>query len=248
MTLISTSPTVTRSNDDFAPWHAPPAPTALPTLVVDDGAVVALRKRPVVAMGALANRESLRSQRLVSAQDLAGNAWWIPAEAVWSDADGALQPQHPRPVGLAVGRNRDVAVLAGLSDRLGWEATVELQRGRSLPVLDLDGHRVEAVVYDGRLRHDIPTVVVIGPDIVLWGAGSTFPAAYHRALYGDDGAVGNRDELESLGLLLADIGLAVAAVDLGTPVIRRAGVARYSVQLAMSSHESGRPWDASPIN
>ena len=63
--------------------------------------VVALRHRPVVALGALLDRSTVAGERLVTAHDVDGRACWIPAEAVWSDAEDAERPQHPRPVGLA---------------------------------------------------------------------------------------------------------------------------------------------------
>ena len=55
-------------------------------------------------------------------------------------------------------------------------------------------------------------------------------------------------ELEDLRSLLAAQHLDVVAVDLGTPLINRAGVERLSVQLAGPSHEPGRSWDADPVN
>lgn len=249
MTLISETSTV-RDFDELPAWSRPPSPTALPTIVVGDGPVVALRRRPVVALGSLDERVTLDTSRLVSAVDLNGRAWWIPAAAVWSDADGDEQPQHPWAIGLAAGRSWEVALLAGLSDRLGWEANLARERGRVLPVLDDIGvsHRDGATVYDGRLGHDIPTVVVVRDSVAMWGAGSTFAAAHHRALFGDHAAVGHPGELEMLGALLAVAGLDVVAVDLGTPVFKRVGVQRLQVQLLAPSHDAGRPWDADPMN
>ena len=138
MTLIS-DPSTVRALDELPEWSRPPAPTALPTIVVGDGPVVALRRRPVVALGSLVDRVTLDAPRLVSAVDLRGRSWWIPAAAVWSDADGDEQPQRPWAIGLAAGRSWEVAMLAGLSDRLGWEANLARECGRELPVLD--GHR-----------------------------------------------------------------------------------------------------------
>jgi len=141
-------------------------------------------------------------------------------------------------------------VLAGLSDRLGWEANEARESGRDLPVLDGigDARAQGLTVYDGRLDHGIPTVVVVGDTFVRWGSGSTLTSAYRRALYGDKGTTGHDVELEDLRWLLSAQGLDVVAVDLGTPVIRRAGVVRYSVQLTTPSHEPGRSWDADPVN
>ena len=96
-------------------WLEPPSPSVVPTLVVGEGPIVALRQRPVIAMGALLERGEIDSPRLVSAVDLAGRPWWIPADAVWSDADVSIQPQHPRPTGLATGRTRESALHAALA-------------------------------------------------------------------------------------------------------------------------------------
>jgi hypothetical protein len=222
----------------------------LPTIVIGDGSVVALRTRTVLALGHIEERLVVDSSRLVSALDLAGRPWWIPATAVWSDAEGDRQPQHPRPIGLAAARSREIALLTGLSDRLGWEANVIRESGRELPVLhglgDQDSHG--SVVYDGRLDHRVPTVVIVNGAVVRWGAGATLSAAYHRALYGDHGTAGHSAELEDLRSLLAAQQLDVVAVDLGTPLINRAGVERLSVQLAGPSHDPGRSWDADPVN
>jgi len=248
MTLISETAAV--NLDELQAWSRPPSPTFQPTIVVGDGPVVALRRRSVVALGSLDERIMLDTPRLVSAHDLTGRAWWVPAATVWSDADGDEQPQRPWAIGLASGRSWEVAVLAGLSDRLGWEANVARERGRELPVLSDVGvsYRDGATVYDGRLGHDVPTVVVVRDSVALWGAGSTFAAAHHRALFGDHGSVGHPGELDMLGDSLALAGLDVVAVDLGTPLIKRAGVQRLSIQLMAPSHEPGRPWDAEPMN
>jgi hypothetical protein len=228
------------------PWVEACPRKAVPTLASDRGRVVALRQRPVVAPGALAERAVLAGELLVSAQDLAGGSWWIDATAVWSDAAESDRPQRPRPIGLATGRSREQAVLLGLSDRLGWEGVVAFERGRQLPVVDglHDGVSEGHVVLDGRLGHDVPTVVIIGPDLLRWGAGATWSAARHRALFDDDGSPA---EVAEFVELLAAAGLGVAAVDMGSPVIRRVGVARYSVQLLVANDEPGRPWDAPAV-
>jgi len=231
-------------------WLEPPSPSVVPTLVVGEGPVVALRQRAVIAMGALLERAEIDSPRLVSAVDLAGQAWWIPADAVWSDAAESSQPQHPRPTGLATGRTRESAFLAGVSDRLGWEAVLEYQRGCDLPTLEgaLVSGADDLVVLDGRLGHDIPTVVIVSQDTVRWAAGATWAGALHRGLYGDDGNGDDREELATLIQLLARRSIAVVAVDLATPLIRAAGVVRYSVQLLAPDDETGRPWDAPSVD
>ena len=251
MTLISERSTVGHAGDEEVDTQwAPPNPSVLPTIVVGDGSVIAFRTRPVVAMGSLDERTVIDTQPLVSAQDLVGRSWWIPADAVWSDVDGRRQPQHPWHIGLAAGSSREVALLAGLSDRLGWEANEARESGRVLPVLDgiADACAQGLTVYDGRLDHRVPTVVVVGETFVRWGSGSTLTSAYRRALYGDRGTTGHDVELEDLRWLLSVEGLDVVAVDLGTPVIRKAGVVRYSVQLTTPSHDPGRSWDADPVN
>jgi hypothetical protein len=248
MTLISGSSTVGNLAES-QPWERALAPTRLPTIVTGDGPVAALRRRPVVALGSLVERLMLDTPRLVSAIDMSGRAWWIPAAAVWADADAGAQPQHPRAIGLASGRGREAAVLAGLSDRLGWEANAARERGRVLPELDADlDHGDGTMVYDGRLDHGIPTVVVVGDEVTMWGAGSTFAAAYHRALFGHQGTTGPAGELELLRAWLVAIGLDIVAVDLGSPLIKEAGVQRLQVQLLAPSHDQGRPWDGDPMN
>jgi hypothetical protein len=210
--------------------------TDAPSLVVSNTQVVALRHRPVVALGALLDRSTVVGERLVAAHDVAGRACWIPADAVWSDAEDAERPQHPRPVGLATALTPERAFAAGLSDRLGWEAVLVFERGGQLPTIDtapddaaVTGDRL--VVLDGRLGHDVPTVVVLGDELIRWGAAATWSTAVHRALYGDDGSLAVEDELGEVIGLLGESGLDVVGVDLGTAVLRRADVVRQSVQL-----------------
>jgi len=212
---------------------SPPRPTARPVTVVRNGPVVALRQRSTIALGALSARTAARGDRLVTAHDQAGHAWWIPADVVWSDADGASHPERPFAVGLATAPTRERALLAGLSDRLGWEAVLEFERGRDLPAATaLDDFTDDnVVVLDGRLDHDVPTVVVLGRDMVRWGAGATWHGAMRRAMYGDDGSLDLGHELPDVCGLLARGGLGVAAVDLDSPLLRRAGIARCSVQI-----------------
>jgi hypothetical protein len=210
-------------------------------LVGHDHEVVALRHRPVVALGALPDRRDRgersanANERLVTAADIEGRAYWIPADAVWSDADHAADPQHPRPVGLATGRNRQRTLAVGLSDRLGWEAVLAYDRGDRLPeVSELPVTRGERlVVLDGRLGHDVPTVVVLGDDFIRWGAAATWSTAVHRALYGDNGILDIERELSDITTALRSCGLEVVGVDLGSDVLRRAGVDRCSVQLVL---------------
>jgi len=214
-------------------WSSPPRPTSRPTTVTRRGPVVALRQRPTVALGALADRSLAVGDRLVTAHDAAGQAWWIPADAVWSDSESAGHPENPRPVGLATAPTRERALVAGLSDRLGWEAVLEFERGRDLPrataLAEFTDENV--VILDGRLDHDVPTVIVLGREMVRWGAGATWYGAMRRAMYGDDGSLDIGHELPELCGMLARSGLGVAAVDLDSPLLRRAGIARCSVQV-----------------
>ncbi len=109
---------------------------------------------------------------------------------MWSDADGSEHPEHPRPIGLATAPTREAALVKGVSDRLGWEAVLEFERGADLPKASAvtDSSGANAIVLDGRLDHDVPTVVVLAADTMRWGAGSTWNGAMRRALYGEDPA------------------------------------------------------------
>jgi hypothetical protein len=213
---------------------AAPAADA-PALVGRGNHVVALRHRPVVGLGSLLDRATVAGERLVTADDLAGRSYWIAADAVWSDADHAARPQHPRPVGLATAPTRERAFGVGISDRLGWEAVLAFERGEDLPQVEAvpaEGSDCDRfVVLDGRLGHDVPTAVVLGDDFVRWGAAATWSTALHRALYGDDGSIAVERELADMAMALRRGGLDVVGVDLGTDLLRRAGVVRCSVQL-----------------
>lgn len=215
-------------------WDNPrPQPSTVPTLVRGGGTVVAMRRRPVVALGALGTRRHVVGNHLVSALDADRRSWLIAADAVWSDGEDSLQPQRPRPVGLAMAATTERAITSGLSDRLGWEAVLELERGRDLPVVDANldvGHRQVAAL-DGRLDHGVPTIVLLGDDMVRWGAGATWEAAMRRAMYGDDPSLQQDSELTDVAAQLADQGLRLASVDLGTSLLRQAGIVRCSVQL-----------------
>lgn len=213
-----------------------PAPTALPTTVVGGGDVLAMRQRSVVAAGWLRDRALVASERLVAARDHSGQSWWVAAESVWSDSDDPGHPEHPRPIGLATAATAEHALLHGLSDRLGWEAVLAFERGDDLPEVgeqefDSPDH---LVVLDGRLDHSVPTVVVLGRDVVRWGAGSTWEAAVSHATFGRQGNPGSSDDVNSMVAELEKSGLGAVAVDLGTPLLTRCGVVRSSVQLVVS--------------
>lgn len=214
-------------------WSSPPRPTSRPTTVVRSGSVVALRQRAVMALGELTERTTLTGERLVTAHDESGQAWWIAADAVWRDTDNSPDPDKPLPIGLATAATRDAAMIIGLSDRLGWEAVLEFERGTDLPRADALADFIDdnVVILDGRLGHDLPTVVVLGRDMVRWGAGATWYGAMRRAMYGEHGNLDVRRELPEMSALLARSGLGVVAVDLDSPLLRRAGLARCSVQI-----------------
>jgi hypothetical protein len=221
--------------------HATPLRPGQVVTLRKQAEVVALRQRQTVALGALSSRGAADGDRLVTAEDAVGQLLWIPAGAVWCDAGAERQPERPQPIGLAMAPTREAALIKGLSDRLGWEAVLELERG-DLPVADGVGSQINAVVLDGRLGHDVPTVVVLGADTVRWGAASTWEGALRRALYGDDAEADPVAELAELCDLLGD-DLGVATVDLGTSLLRGAGVVRCSVQLLLGN-ASVRSWDA----
>jgi hypothetical protein len=213
--------------------------------LLDRGSAVVIRQRPTIALGALVERTMLTGDRLVTASDVAGHSWWLPAAAVWSDADRPDGPEHPRPIGLATASTRDAALLKGISDRLGWEAVLEFERGGDLSAAPTRNGTVvgQVIVLDGRLGHAVPTVVVLGTDTMRWGAGATWESAWCRALFGDDPAADPGRELGEVAELLAAADLAVAGVDLGTPRLSSAGVARWSAHL-VAGDGSVRSWDA----
>jgi hypothetical protein len=168
---------------------------------------------------------------------------------VWSDAAAGGRREHPRPIGLATAATRDAALVKGLSDRLGWEAVLEFERGGDLPTLGTPPPATvgDGIVLDGRLGHDVPTVIVLDANTIRWGAASTWDSAVRRALYGDDHDVVPAKELAALTDLLVSAGLDVAAVDLGSPRLAAAGVVRCSTQL-LAGNASVRSWDARPLN
>ncbi len=253
MSALSIAPVLARSDSlGVSPLRAPsrrveaPAPSELPALMPTDGKVVAMRRRPVLALGGLHGRTmtspSKNGGQLVAAYDLAGSTWWIPAEVVWTDSSTQDRPQHPRSIGLTTAVNEPAALLAGISDRLGWEAMELREHGLDLPALDASMFSTDpgpyrsgsTLLFDGRLDHDVPTVVVAGQHVLRWGAGRTWDDALHRAMYcsaAPGSATSPCDELASVSSQLGAAGLAIGAVDLGTMLLRSAGIVRYSVQL-----------------
>lgn len=213
-----------------------PRPPDGPSLLTAGSTVVALRRGEVVGTGEILERGLVGGTHLVSATGPHGRCWWIPAGAVWADGDSEPAPQHPRPVGLATATDPTSATVQGLSDRLGWEAVMHLERGHDLPALPLpaDLDAGPFLVLDGRLGHEIPTVVVVGDDLTRWGAATTWERALHRALYGGQGLATDTAELDAMIDALAELGLSPVTVDLGTPRLRQLGISRCSVQLLAS--------------
>lgn len=207
-----------------------------PTLLTE-GRVVALHRGNVVGAGAILERGLVEGTRLVSAESPDGRTWWVPARAVWSDGESTSSPQHPCPVGLATATDPTAATLQGLSDRLGWEAVLHLERGHELPPVpdDVGLDAGPFVLLDGRLGHGVPTVVVIGEELTRWGAAMTWDGALHRALYGVQGLVAEPVELAAMIAALSELGLHPVTVDLGTPRLRQLGICRCSVQLLAAS-------------
>ena len=114
MTATLTSPPrrgAARNPGGTSPWERarlrrplPPRPSALPTIVGRNGPVVALHQRDVIAPGGIADQAVVDGDRMVAARDLAGGQWWLPAAAVWVDAETETRPDRPRPAGLLSGR------------------------------------------------------------------------------------------------------------------------------------------------
>lgn len=212
---------------------SPLGPTPQPRLRTGGGTVVALRPGRVIGPGQLHDRQLVEGTRLVGADDPDGTSWWIPAGAAWCDGEDTDAPEHPRRIGLTTAADHGTAIVQGLSDRLGWEAVAHLDQGGTLPELAL-GTELDPdhfALLDGRLGHDVPTVVVVGADVTCWGAASTWERALHRAIYGA-GAVGAAPgELAALVAALADAELRPVTVDLGSPRLRDHGIVRCSVQL-----------------
>jgi hypothetical protein len=231
---VSTGATKVQPTVDHARAYASPRwLTEQPALLDGEGAVTVLRRRSAVPLGGIGDGDQVQGRRLVGARDLGDAPWWIPAIVAWSDAEDAIRPEHPRPAGLAHDRSWSRAVLTGLSDRLGWEARLAFERGEALATIDGLAPAGPATIYDGGLGHDLPCVLIVSENVVRWGAGITVESAYRRALFGDQGLSEEEiaRELADMQLVLADAGLDVAVVDLGTTMLRRAGFARVSVQL-----------------
>jgi hypothetical protein len=231
---VSTGATNVQSTSYHAgTYERPQRLTELPDFI--DGArnAAVLRRRAAVPVGALGSADVVTGRRLVRARDAHDASWWIPASLVWSDADDVERPEHPWFVGLATDLSWSRAVLSGLSHRLAWEARLAHEAGAVLPLATGIPTCGTATVFDARVGHDVPTVHIVSDNVVRGAAGSTIDAAYRRALYGDRAStdVEIDRELADVQLVLADAGLDVAVVDVGTALLRKGGVSRVSVQL-----------------
>jgi len=233
MSVSTGATSVQSTSHDAGTYERPRRLAELPDFI--DGArnAAVLRRRAAVPVGALGSADVVTGRRLVRARDAHDAPWWIPASLVWSDADEVEHPEHPWFVGLATDLSWSRAVLSGLSDRLSWEGRLAHEAGAMLPLaagVDAGG---SATVFDGRVGHDVPTVHIVSDNVVRGAAGASTEAAYRRALYGDSGATDAEigRELADVQLVLADCGLDVAVVDVGTALLRKGGVSRVSVQL-----------------
>ena len=209
-----------------------------PAIIEPAGTIAAMRRRVCVSPGGLAGRSPSGGTRLVSAADRVGHTWWIPASTVWSDWETSAAPQHPRPVGLATALTGEQALVAALSDRLGWEAMKAFECGADLPTIDDAAETVDTsriIVLDGRLGHNVPTVLLLGRNLLRWGAGVTWADAVKRALYGHGHGADHESDAQALEQRLAGAGLSPLVVDVGSALLAHGGLVRWSVQLATTS-------------
>jgi hypothetical protein len=195
------------------------------------GPVVPLHQRPAIALGGLSERSLVHGQRQVQALDANKATCWVDAAGVWADGETA-RPNQLTPIGVAAGSDWDQALVAGISDRLGWEAAKAWEDGVDLPAApfldDRSSDRVELL--DGRLGHQLPTVVAVTETSVRWGAGATWEAALGRAMYGTSWPT-DKSELALIDSILAGSHLGIAAVDIGSTLLTINNLSRVSVQL-----------------
>ena len=248
MTLIYAPSTVGPSS---RPPDVAPAPAAA-TIVGDDGRSSPC-ERAVVALGSSSAGRSM-ARRWSAPVTCAGRPWWIPASAVWSDADADGTPQHPRPIGLAqpAAAGRSPCSPASATASAG-RPTLARRPGRELPVVDGPrrcGRTTDTVVYDGRLGHDVPTVVVVSDRAVVLGRrsdarGGVPPGAVRRPRR----ARRSPASWSKLGSRLGPAPGSRSSPSTWHPGDAAPASHRLSVQLVLApSHEPGRPWDADPVN
>jgi hypothetical protein len=200
------------------------------------GSVVALHQRPTIALGGLGERALVSGQRQVQAVDARHTTCWVDAAGVWSDGESEL-PRQISSIGLSSGTDWDVALISGISDRLGWEAAKAWEDGLDLPAApfldDLTPDNLELL--DGRLGHQVPTVVAVSETSVRWGAGATWEIARGRAMFGY--WTFEKSELAVIDAILAGSRLGIAAVDVSSAALSANKISRVSVQL--TSHDAG---------
>jgi hypothetical protein len=195
------------------------------------GQVVPLHQRPAIAHGGLSGRALINGQRQVQAIDTHQASCWVDATAVWTDGETS-RPTQLTPIGLASASTWDQALITGISDRIGWEAATAWEDGLDLPAAPFLEHKASSrlVLLDGRLGHQLPTVVAVSETSVRWGAGATWDAALGRALYGT-GWPTDKSELALIDCILAGAHLGIAAVDIGSALLNVNHLSRLSVQL-----------------
>jgi hypothetical protein len=195
------------------------------------GQVVPLHHRPAIALGGLCDRVQIDGQRQVAAIDARRASCFVDAAGVWTDGEQA-RPAQLSPIGLASSTSWDSAVITGISDRVGWEAAKAWEDGLDLPAAPFLDHQANSrlVLLDGRLGHQLPTVVAVSETSVRWGAGATWDAAAGRALYGT-GWPTDTSELALIECILAGAHLGIAAVNVGSALLTVNNLSRISVQL-----------------
>jgi hypothetical protein len=211
-----------------APLSTPAPPQRHRPEVHGHGRVVPLHSLPTIAHGGLAEQRTASAGRQTPAVTLDGSRVWVDAGAVWADA------RHPEPrqliaVGVASADTHDAAVLGGLCHRLGHEAMLAREQVE-LPPAPIAGAGQQLTLLDGRLGHEVPTVVAVGPGKVRWGAGGTWESARGRALFGS-GWPARDGELDQMVEQLAMAGVGVALAEIGTSKLAALGVHRVAVQL-----------------
>jgi hypothetical protein len=206
--------------------HDPATP-----VVQRHGQVVPLHHRPAIALGGLCDRVQVNGQRQIAAVDTRGASCFVDAAAVWTDGEHT-HPTQLAPIGLASSSCRDTALITGISDRIGWEAAKAWEDGLDLPTAPFLDHQANSrlVLLDGRLGHQLPTVVAVSETSVRWGAGATWDAAAGRAMYGT-GWPTDTSELALIECILAGARLGIAAVDVGSALLTVNNLTRISVQI-----------------
>ncbi len=251
MSTTRLASTLSRPSDLGRPWSGPGRPAWLPDLVVGEGAVVALRRRSVVAPGALESRGELQSDRLVSARDLCDRPWLIPASAVWMDSDVDGRRENPRFVGLATDTCRaarrphrpqrppGLGGVGGPQARPGDDPARRCRAHRhghdlgrpprprraDRPHRDQSRQRAGALGGRRQRRFCVPPGAVHGPG--------------HAAIRAASWATSSSSCRPAAS---------VSVSSTSTPSwMKEAGIARVSVQLLVATHDPVRRWDADRV-